>query len=54
MTPEQTAIEDANKILDRMVFESEQDWNSLRKELGDIYADSGLDEMAAFVDPNRS
>ncbi len=54
MTQEQVAIEDANKILDRMVFQSEVDWSSLRKELGDIYSNAGLDEMATFVDPNRS
>ena len=54
MTPEQRAIEDANKLLDKMVFESTQDWSSLRKELADIYDAGGLDEMADFVDPERS
>lgn len=54
MTAEQMAIEDANKILDKMVFQSEQDWSSVRKELGDIYSEAGLDDMAVFVDPSRS
>ena len=56
MTPEQMAIEDANEILDRMVFveEGERDWSAVRKELGDIYAGAGLDDMATFVDPSRS
>jgi hypothetical protein len=54
MTPEQMAIEDANKILDRMVFASDIQWSSVRKELGDIYSSAGLDDMAVFVDPSRS
>mmetsp|Transcript_3390 Transcript_3390/g.4931 ORF Transcript_3390/g.4931 Transcript_3390/m.4931 type:complete len:427 (+) Transcript_3390:241-1521(+) len=54
MTPEQMAIEDANKLLDRMVFESDRQWSSLREELGSIYGSAGLDEMASFVDPSRS
>ena len=56
MTPEQVAIEEANEILDRMVFveNDERDWRTVRKELGDIYASAGLDEMASFVDPARS
>ncbi len=54
MTKEQMAIEDANKLLDRMVFKNEIDWKCVRKELGDIYDSAGLDEMALFVDPNRS
>ena len=55
MTPEQMAIEDANEILDRMVFvaDEERDWSSVREELGDIYASAGLDDMAEFVDPGR-
>jgi hypothetical protein len=54
MTPEQVAIEDANAILDQMVFveDSERDWSSVREELGDIYLCAGLDDMAAFVDPD--
>lgn len=56
MTPEQVAIEDANQILDKMVFvdDDDRDWTTVRKELGDIYASAGLDEMASFVDPSRS
>ena len=54
MTQEQVAIEDANKILDRVVFKSEQDWSSVRKELSEIYSNAGLDEMASFVNPNSS
>lgn len=54
MTGEQVAIEDANKIMDKVVFQSEQDWSSVRKELGDIYSKAGLDDMAVFVDPSRS
>jgi hypothetical protein len=55
MTPEQLAIEDANSILDRMVFvrEADRDWSGVRKELGDIYCSAGLDDMATFVDPSR-
>lgn len=55
MTPEQMAIEDANEILDRMVFvaDEDRDWSSVREELGDIYASAGLDDMAEFVDPGR-
>lgn len=55
MTPEQTAIEEANQILDRMVLQtdSERDWSSIRKELGEVYASAGLDDMADFVDPSR-
>jgi len=55
MTPEQMAIEDANEILDRMVFvaDEERDWSSVREELGDIYVSAGLDDMAEFVDPGR-
>ena len=33
-TPEQMAIEDGNKLLDRMVFESDRCWSNVRKELG--------------------
>lgn len=56
MTPEQVAIEDANKILDKMVFvdDDDRDWTTVRKEMGDIYANAGLNEMALFVDPTRS
>ena len=56
MTPEQMAIEDANKILDRMVFDGDDEceWSTVRKELGDIYTLAGLDDMAVFVDPSRS
>jgi len=54
MTPEQMGIEDANKLLDRMVFKGEVHWDGIRKELGDIYDAAGLDEMALFVDPSRS
>lgn len=54
MTPEQMAIEDANKLLDRMVFDSDREWSSVRKELGDIYDAAGLDDMSVFVDPSRN
>lgn len=55
MTPEQVAIEDANSILDRMVFveDGERDWSGVREEIGSIYASAGLEEMATFVDPSR-
>jgi hypothetical protein len=54
MTPEQMAIEDANQILDELVFTGEgRDWNGIRKQIGDIYASAGLDDMAKFVDPTR-
>lgn len=55
MTPEQAAIEEANAILDGMVFISpeERDWSDVREDLGHIYASANLDEMAEFVDPSR-
>jgi len=53
MTPSQMAIEDGNKVLDRMVFvnDHERQWKNVRKELGDIYEEAGLLDMAIFVDP---
>lgn len=54
MTPEQMAIEDANQILDRMVFLGDaRDWSGVRSQLSEIYSSAGLDEMAGFVDPNN-
>ena len=54
MTPEQMAIEEANQILDQVVFDGgNRDWNRVRKQLGEIYASAGLDDMASFVDPSR-
>jgi hypothetical protein len=55
LTEEQQAIEDVNDILDQMVFQSDRDWSSIRKDIGDIYGKvSGLQDMANFVDPSRS
>lgn len=55
LTEEQQAIEDVNDILDQMVFQSDRDWSSIRKDMGDIYGRvSGLQDMANFVDPSRS
>lgn len=53
MTPEQLAIDEANQILDRMVFvkDSERDWSSVREQLADIYSSAGMEDMAAFVNP---
>lgn len=53
MTPEQVAIEEANAILDQMVFlnQEERDWRNIRKQLGEIYAQAGISDMAEFVDP---
>lgn len=54
MTPEQMAIEEANQLLDEMVFEGEgRNWNGVRTQIGEIYASAGLDDMAKFVDPLR-
>jgi len=60
MTKEQLAIEDANYVLDRMVFVSNaegedfegRNWENVRCELGKIYGDAGMDDMALFVDPS--
>lgn len=54
MTPEQTAIEAANEILDRMVFvaDEDRDWSSVRAELSGIYANAGIDDMAEFINPS--
>lgn len=55
LTEEQQAIEDVNDILDQMVFQSDRDWSSIRKDIGDVYGKvSGLQDMANFVDPSRS
>lgn len=54
MTPEQLAIEEANQVLDRMVFvqDSERDWSTIRPQLADIYSRAGMDDMAKFVHPD--
>lgn len=60
MTKEQLAIEDANYVLDRMVFVSNaegddfegRNWENVRGELGKIYGDAGMEDMALFVDPS--
>lgn len=53
MTPEQLAIEEANRIMDRMVFvkDAERDWSCARQKLADIYSSAGMGDMAAFVNP---
>ena len=55
LTEEQQAIQDVNDMLDQMVFQSDRDWSSIRKDIGDVYGRvSGLQDMANFVDPSRS
>lgn len=51
-TPEQTAIDEANYLLDTISLTS-GDWDSIRSQLGEIYGSVGRDDMASFVDPAR-
>lgn len=57
MTAEQLAIEEANYILDSMVFgrkggeHTKRDWCSIRTKLSEIYSKAGMDDMAEFVNP---
>ncbi len=53
MTPEQVAIEEANAVLDEMVFldQGVRDWRSVRTQLAEIYSKAGINDMAEFVDP---
>lgn len=58
-TAEQLALDEANYLMDKTSLscgkteDGRVAWSSIRKELGDIYAKAGQDDMAVFVDPSR-
>jgi len=52
-TQEQMAIDSANTLLDRRAL-GDANWNDVRKELAEMYAKVGKDDMALFVDPSRA
>ena len=52
-TPEQSAIEEANYLLDTVALKPSCNWSEIRPKLGEIYASAGREDMAAFVDPSR-
>lgn len=51
MTKEQSAIEEANLLLDSVALTGEGKWSKIRPRLGDIYRSAGREDMADFVDP---
>ena len=51
-TPEQSAIEDGNYLLDTVALNGGS-WSEVRPKLADLYASVGKDDMAIFVDPSR-
>lgn len=52
-TPEQTAFDEANYILDSVALTGGS-WAEVRPKLAEIYKSVGRDDMAAFVNPESS
>jgi len=56
-TPEQEALDEADYLLDKATLSCANGgvvrWGAVRKEVGEIYAKAGQEDMAKFVDPDR-
>jgi hypothetical protein len=52
-TPEQTALDEANYMLDTVALTGGK-WSEVRPKLAEIYKSVGRDDMASFVNPKLS